>query len=265
MQVQASITDFGPVEANLRDCFRGFARYQPRAELAGWKGVEIISLGVTFQMFNAAFLSSPVEDDDDLALRLSATREYFESRRMDWSFWVCEGWLDTKLRRRSRHEFRKAGLHLAIELPGMLAPRLLPPERPAPRIDVRRVCDAATRAAFCDIGAVCFNVPLPWFNEVFANEWVWDGLDGYVGYWRDEPVCTTAVAVGSGVAGVYNVATLPAHQRNGFGEATMRCALEDVRRRRGLERTILQSTAMGYRIYERMGYRAVTDFCVYSS
>ena len=58
-----------------------------------------------------------------------------------------------------------------------------------------------------------------------------------------EPVSTAAIVLGSGVVGVYNVATLPGHQRRGYGEAVMRHALAEARREsgtpRGTERVVL--------------------------
>jgi predicted acetyltransferase len=45
----------------------------------------------------------------------------------------------------------------------------------------------------------------------------------------------------------------------------MRHALEETRREYGIERSILQSTPAGYRLYERMGYRTVTSVAVYST
>ena len=80
-----------------------------------------------------------------------------------------------------------------------------------------------------------------------------------------EAVSTAAVVVGNGVAGVYNVATTPGHQRQGYGEAIVRHALETTRREQGIERSVLQSTKAGYALYERMGYRTVTSVAVYSS
>jgi len=80
-----------------------------------------------------------------------------------------------------------------------------------------------------------------------------------------EPVSTTALVVGGGAVGVYNVATLPGRQRHGYGEAVMRYALQEAQREHGIERSILQSTPAGYKLYERMGYRTVTRVSVYST
>jgi ribosomal protein S18 acetylase RimI-like enzyme len=61
------------------------------------------------------------------------------------------------------------------------------------------------------------------------------------------------------------VATLPESQRLGYGEAVMRYAIEHARREHGIERSILQSTPAGFRLYERMGYRTVTKVAVYAA
>ena len=112
---------------------------------------------------------------------------------------------------------------------------------------------------------MCFHVPLSWFREVFDDESVWQKFAAYVGYVNGEPVATAAVVLGGEVAGVYNVATLPGRQRRGYGEAVMRYALADTRRTHGVERTILQSTPAGLKLYERMGFRTITRVSVYST
>jgi ribosomal protein S18 acetylase RimI-like enzyme len=58
---------------------------------------------------------------------------------------------------------------------------------------------------------------------------------------------------------------MPDHQRRGYGEAVMRHALAEAQREHGMERSILQSTPAGYRLYERMGYRKITRVSVYAS
>jgi ribosomal protein S18 acetylase RimI-like enzyme len=108
-------------------------------------------------------------------------------------------------------------------------------------------------------------VPLAWFREVFDNDTVWERFAGYVGYAGGEPVSTAAVVMGGGAIGVYNVATIPTQQRRGYGEAVMRYALADAKREHGIERTILQSTPAGFKLYERMGYRTVARVSVYST
>jgi len=257
--------DFESVADNLRESFRVIAGSRARGENRELRGVSIAAAGVTFQMFNAAFLSAGVATDAELAQRILLPAVHFNARGLEWAYWVCEDWIEGRARRRSRQIFERAGMRHSVDLPGMIADCLAPPVRPLPALEVRRVADDTTRDAFCAIGSVCFHVPLSWFHEVFDSHTVWERFHAYVGYRDGEAVSTAAIVVGGGALGVYNVATLPGHQRRGFGEAVMRHALADARGCYGLERSILQSTPAGLRLYERMGFRTVTRVAVYST
>jgi len=256
---------FLPIADNLRESFRVIADSRPGGELRELHGVSIASAGVTFQMFNAAFLSAPVTTDSELTQRVMMTALHFQKRGQQWACWFCEDWMEPRVRRRSRQMIEREGLHHSTDLPGMTADCLLPPVRPLPAIEVRRVSDAPTRDAFCEIGSVCFHVPINWFREVFENEAVWQRFASFVGYVNGEPVSSAALVNGGGVIGLYNVATLPGSQRRGYGEALMRHAIADVQRRNGNGRIVLQSTPAGLRLYERMGFRTVTRVAVYAS
>ncbi|PYT25364.1 MAG: hypothetical protein DMG57_25390 [Acidobacteria bacterium] len=254
------------VEENLRHSFRVLASSRGSGEVREMPGVTIASAGVAFQMFNAAFLSTPVTGDRELDQRIAIAKIHFGARRLDWSYWVCENWLDKKARRAASEVFRRHGLFQATELPGMLAERVLRPVRELPKLQIRTVSDDQTWSAFCQIGAVCFNVPLEWFQEIFRESSVWQkGFSGYVGYLAGEPVSTAATVVDNDAVGVYNVATLPGHQRRGCGETVMRHALERAQQESGIERSVLQSTSQGFRLYQQMGYAAVTKVVVYTS
>ena len=260
-----SKVEFQLVANNLRESFRVVAGSRPGGEIRELHGASIASAGVTFQMFNAAFLAEPVGTEAELVQRILLPSLHFQSRGQEWAYWVCEDWLDGRVRKRSRRVFEKHGLQLSTELPGMIAERVRPPAKPLPRLDVRRVCSKATREDFCAIGSICFHVPMPWFKEVFDSEAVWERFVAYVGYHEGEPVSTAAVVVGGDAIGVYNVATMPGKQRRGFGESIMRHALTQARRVHGAEPVILQSTPAGLRMYQRMGFRTVARVAVYSS
>jgi ribosomal protein S18 acetylase RimI-like enzyme len=257
--------DFVNVADNLRESFRVIAASRGAGEVRELRGVSIAAAGTTFQMFNAAFLSLGVATEAELAQRILLASLHFNARGLEWAYWVCEDFLEPKARRQSRRVFQKHGLHHSVDLPGMVAERIERPAKPLPRIEIRRVGDSVTRDAFCAIGSVCFHVPIAWFREVFDSHTVWGNFAGYVGYADGEPVSTAAAVMGGGAVGIYNVATLPGQQRRGYGEAVMRHALGEACREHGIERSILQSTPAGYRLYERMGYRTVTSVAVYST
>ena len=107
---------------------------------------------------------------------------------------------------------------------------------------------------------------MDWFAEVFDER-----LDlrrdfvCWVGYRDGVPVSTAASVISDGVIGIYNVATLPGHRGSGYGEAITRYAIDAACMETGLDRVVLQSTSQGLRIYERMGFQAVTRILVYNS
>jgi ribosomal protein S18 acetylase RimI-like enzyme len=257
--------DFQSIETNLRESFRVLATHRAAGELREMDGVSIASAGVAFQMFNAAFLSAPVISENQMDRRVAQAAVHFAARGQSWAYWICEDWLERRTRRRLKQLFRKHNLCQAVELPGMLAERVLPPVRQLPYIDVRRVAAEPVKDAFCAIGSMCFNVPLSWFREVFDADSVWNDFAGYVGYVGGEPVSTAATVMGGGAVGVYNVATVPGYQRRGFGEAVMRHALERAYVEHGICRTILQATPQGFELYQRMGYQTVTSVSVFCS
>jgi ribosomal protein S18 acetylase RimI-like enzyme len=79
----------------------------------------------------------------------------------------------------------------------------------------------------------------------------------YLGYVRDQPLAASTLFLGGGVAGVYNVSTLPAARGQGIGSALTLAALNDARLldyRVG----VLQSSEMGYGVYQRLGFR---EYC----
>ena len=257
--------NFENVAENLRESFRVIAVSRGAGEVRELPGVSIASAGVTFQMFNAAFLSAPVATEAELAQRILLPSLYFDARGLEWAYWVCEDFLGPKAQRRSRQIFERHGLRHSVDLPGMVAECIYPPVKRLPPMEVRRVGDRATWDAFCAIGSVCFHVPIAWFCEVFDSGSVWERFAAYVGYVDQQPVSTAAMVIGGGVVGVYNVATMPGHQRRGYGEAVMRQAVADIQQWHGNGPVILQSTPAGFRLYERMGFRTVTTVAVYAT
>jgi ribosomal protein S18 acetylase RimI-like enzyme len=258
--------DFHPVEQNLREMFRALAASRERAERKDVDGVSIVSLGAAFQMFNAVFLNSPVKDENELYKRIAHGAQFMMARGLPWSLWICEDWLAAPVRKRAETICARNGLQLASEMPGMVAERLRPAERPLPKLDLRPVETERDRAAFCEIGSVCFHVPHGWFVEIF--DWRMNerrAFRAWVAYLDGVPVATAATVTAGSVIGLYNVAVMPAYRGHGYGESTMRHAAAMARETSGLDRVILQSTRQAIKMYERLGFSPVTRFLVFTS
>ena len=257
---------FHDVAENLRQSFRALAEGRPGAEVAELPGVSIASLGVAFQMFNAAFLSEPVETQAELQGRLQSARSYFESRGRPWAFWICEDWLAADIRRKLSRECQAHGLRMSAEMPGMATNKLRPPTRPLAELDVRAMVPGTILDDFRALGSTCFHVPIAWFGEVF-DEGVAERADFrcWVGYCEGVPVATAASVLSERALGIYNVATAPEHRKHGYGEAITRFAIDQGLRESPARRLVLQSTSLGYRLYDRMGFYPVTRVLVYNS
>lgn len=257
---------FCEVAENLRQSFRVLAENRPGAEVAELPGISIASLGVMFQMFNAAFLSAPVETPAALAEKLQAGRRYFDDRRMQWSFWICEDWLASAIQRKLSRACESYGLRLSAEMPGMAAAGILPPVRRLPPIEVRRVEAGVTLNDFRAIGSTSFHVPILWFSEVFDERVAHRGnFVCWIGYHDGIPVATAATVRSGDVLGIYNVATAPQFRRRGYGEAITRYAIGAALEESAANQIVLQSTSQGQGIYDRMGFRPVTRVLVYNS
>lgn len=251
------------MEGNLRDSFRALAAGRNTGDVRELPGISVASLGVAFQMFNAAFFNAPVESQKDLEWKLWAAREFFHARRMAWSFWVCESWLGNSARARLAQSFDSIGLRLASEMPGMVLDSLVPPKRVLPPLEVLPVEDDRTLGHFRTVGSACFRVPPDWFAEVFNQPRA--DFPCWVGYANGLPVATAASVNRNGVVGLYNIATMPDFREKGYGEAITRFALHAGLLESPGSRVILQATGQGLSLYARMGFRPVTRIQVFNS
>lgn len=257
---------FRSVADNLRHSFRILADGRERASVVELPRVSIASLGVAFQMFNAAFASGRIETQAQLDESLRAAADHFAARHLRWAFWVCEDWLAPAIRRKLSRACEDFGLRLSSDLPGLAAHPVRVSGRRLPAIDVIGVNTEKALQDFRALGSVSFHVPPAWFAEVFdqriaPNE----DFVCWVAYSSGVPVATAASVTLDGVIGLYNVATAPDYRQRGFGEAVTRFAIDAAIRRHGDLPVVLQSTSQGLRLYGPMGFLPVTRVLVYNS
>ncbi len=255
------------VEANLVDFFRHFARVRRTGRIEEKDGVSIASSGIEFHMFNAAFFAEPaIQDGEDLGKRIEAAASGLGTDGGRWAFWACTDRFMPLLEVQVAKSFRKWGLFPAFRHPGMACEQLPASRRALPDLEFRAVEDAAGRIDFARLNSLAFHIPFEWCLDLYDIEALWGGgFAGSIGYRDGQAVCCAARLVASGAVGVYSVATLPGHERKGYGEAVTRHAVEEGQRESGLRRSILQATKAGLPLYRRMGYELVTNFVVYSS
>ena len=257
------MTSFEAVEENLHATLAAFGGARPSGETRELEGVAVTSSGVQYSMFNSAVLTAPVATPRELARRIETADGFFAARGLAWSLWVCEGWLERKVRGVLADIAYRGGLHEVAELPGMEAEALAPPVRALPALEYRRVSDAATRAEFSYLMTITFGLPQPVARDIYESEGTWSrGLTGWLGYYGNVAVTSAATVATDGAVGVYAVASPPAHRRKGFAEAVVRHALAEAG---SGAPSVLESSEAGLLLYRRLGYRTVTRYAVFAS
>lgn len=260
------MNDYLVINENLNHALAAFARVRKAGRVVAVPGLSLVYAGVPYALFNTALVTQPVpsHDSGDMIDLLDRAQDFFNRYNVPWSIWFCEEFLDPNHRRPARIALATRGFKLMMEAPGMIARELAEPRPTLPLLDCRPVSDARTRRDFSRIMSTAFHVPEDMSLDVYSGEYLWQGdLHGWIGYRGAEPISTTAVISGVEAIGLYAVATQPNYQRQGYGESLMRHAMSHEARLSGLDRSILQSSAAGYPLYVRMGYRNVARFLVY--
>lgn len=262
------MTDPEAVASNRRfiQAWEFWAQRSKAGEISQLPGLTAPWWNTTWPMCNLMFLSEAVRDEADLDSRAQAAVAFAQGRDLGWLLFLCREMLPEGLNGSSPDILDRHGLSLVAEVTGMDAESLLPPRRPLPDLELRRVDGPETRRALSEINALAYGEPIDWVDEALNVETLWGaGTFGYVGYLDGRPVTTAETIPMDGVLYVALVATLPEEQRKGYGEAVMRHSLERAREATGLERTVLHSSPAGFQLYKDMGYRPVASFLAFAA
>ncbi|MGE0542961.1 MAG: GNAT family N-acetyltransferase [Dehalococcoidia bacterium] len=152
------------------------------------------------------------------------------------------------------------GLTPGEHMPGMLLAPLVGEVPVVPGLTIREVRDAADLDTFNATSGDGFGGGEHLYRLLYQPQMLdRPGSTLYLGYLDGEPVATALRITGHGIAGIGGVSTIPAARRRGIGEAiTRHAALDGLAD--GCRASFLQATAMGFDLYQRMGYRHVIDF-----
>ncbi|MFZ5817211.1 MAG: GNAT family N-acetyltransferase [Bacillota bacterium] len=179
----------------------------------------------------------------------------FRERGVPFWWWTFPGQEPSDLGRLlERH-----GLVREADLPGMAVSLadLPEPGRLPEGVTVERVGDPAGLARWAEAYGRGFPAPEPVaeaHREAFAELGFAAGWSHYVALDQGRPVATSALFVQDGVAGLYFVCTLPEARGRGIGRAMVLTPLLAARAA-GCRLGILQATAAGRPLYERLGFR----------
>jgi ribosomal protein S18 acetylase RimI-like enzyme len=90
-------------------------------------------------------------------------------------------------------------------------------------------------------------------------------LVNYLAIFNEDPVAISSVLYYRGIAGIFNVATIPDYRGKGIGTAITLAPLMDAKKK-GYEIAWLESSEMGKNLYKRIGFQEYCRFfrCIYS-
>lgn len=207
---------------------------------------------VPLPFLNMSTPECPLVSAEDLRGVLAIVQQRAAACEYDSLFALCEAWAPEDWRR----VIAEAGFTVALNMTGMVADELLPPQRALPALEFRRVSDEGTARDLATINAQAYGLPMEMF-ECICNLHLWhEDSFGYVGYAGGRAVTSAATFPVAGTAYVALVATLPEEHGKGYADAVMRQAIEQGRRAMGVTRATLHATDMGQPVYRAMGFEA---------
>jgi GNAT superfamily N-acetyltransferase len=135
-----------------------------------------------------------------------------------------------------------------------------------PSLTIERVQDAETLRTWLRVMTVGSDIPqegLALLLELVTRHGFTDdpSVHYYLGLLADQPVATSLLYLAGGVAGIYNVATLPEFRHQGIGSALTVAPLLQARTW-GYHIGTLQSSPMGLSLYRRLGFR---EYCMFQA
>lgn len=151
----------------------------------------------------------------------------------------------------------RRGMRRDVDIPLMV----LAGGREVPQLDqgalVIEVLHPEQAVVHAEVAAAGFHAPVEEFLRLMTPAVLGrSGVRTYVGKIDGEPVVTGVGVCFENHLGIFNVATLPARRRHGYGAAITGRAVRD-----GLDRGArwawLQSSPAGYSIYQKLGFRTV--------
>ncbi len=250
------------IEANWGDCIRTFG-LAPQVELHDEPDMLWFITGIPAGGFNA--VQAARLTSETLEGTFSRVQARFKQRK------VPSGWLVGPFSQPPHlaEWLQSRGLRAVGNISGFaleIARLHEPPFPPGLRIELVR--DAAMLDEWSAVESVGFEATGAVAEGIIAmrNAAGWGEhlpMRRFLGLLNGVPVATATLLPSAGVAGIYDVATVPQARRQGIA-AAMTAYLLRQGQALGYRLGILQPSQMGRRVYERLGFREYSVYTAYA-
>lgn len=232
----------------------------PGHEIRSSDGLYLAFSGCAVPFFNIALPTGSGISEDDLRLLAERAVAFASDKPVPWLFVTTGERLAPGVDQVAVLE--SCGLAPIMGMTGMLAAHVAPAQIPDGLSLSLASTDHACEAAIA-VNSLAYAMDLSAANPVVGRRAFWDQHHLVTGAVGGTVVSTAAVMMVDGYRYVALVATDPGFQRRGFGDATMRRALDEAAAAHGPAATVLHATDAGRPVYERMGYLPISSHTVY--
>jgi GNAT superfamily N-acetyltransferase len=265
--VQQKLNDFSStvlisaIEESLREFWGNWGR-APRSEF--YDGTDMMRLytGVPFAFCNGV-ICNPMSTDN-MDARIEATVSYYIARNATWEWVIGPNSNPASLER----SLIKNGLSIHGESIGMaidlqtISQDIQSPEK----LRIIPVSDEVTMNMWANTMVAGFQAPAlnPSFIDLECSlGYQQQSYRRFLGLLDQNPVSTCALLLGEKVAGIYCVSTLPTARGLGIGTAVTWYALREAKAA-GYHIAVLQSSQMGRKVYQQLGFQEFSTLRGYS-
>jgi GNAT superfamily N-acetyltransferase len=246
------------IENNMFELFMSFRRW-PEEEIHDNPDMLWSITSIPFPLFNSVFRAKLEPQNADAIIETTLSR--YKARNVPMMWWTGPATrpenLGTYLEAHGlvNEEGDSPGMGLDLHT---LNERLNKP----PGLEIKLVDDAQSLRKWSEAVVAAFPMPdfvaKPFFDCLFTLGFgKASPLRNYYGRINGEVVATSSLFLGAGVAGIYNVATLPKVRRQGIGYAMTLEPLCEARTL-GYRFGVLTSSKLGVGVYRNIGFK---EYC----
>jgi len=222
---------------------------------ASTEGIQYVFSGVPISFFNIALLTGSRLSAEALSACGREACAWAATQSVPWLFVVTHEQLESGVDIAAALDV--CGLAVVMPMTGMRAQKVAAAAA-VPGLQLTVPQDDSGCAAIIDVNALAYGMDFDACKPSIGTRAFWENHFPVLGSVDEKPVSSATVLMVDGHRYVALVATDPGQQRRGFGEATMRRALENAAIAHGESPTVLHATEAGRPVYERMGYARIS-------